>query len=197
MVGPVWGIKDGGNLWKKCLTFPVQDEFALTGLPELTASESMNSSPFGELQAEIHQRKGKETKGVYRLVEGTRMRVVEPKSWTFPKWPAQHNNTPHLGLMDAFNAYAVEYMCVWHIYIFVFINNRWNTKQSSCMCIHIVCWYVVWQHRVWQQVRVCVCVRVLKRAQTARRQQSALPVTAERRQMTERAREREICISLW
>ncbi len=141
-----------------------------------------------------HQRKGKETKGVYRLVEGTHMRVVEPKSWTFPKWPAQHNNTPHLGSMDAC---AVKYICVCvcgiFIYLYSLITGEIPNKVHACaytLCVGMLCDSIVCDNK-------CVCVRVLKRAQTARRQQSALPVTAERRQMTERAREREICISLW
>lgn len=200
MVGQVWSIKKG-KFREKCLMFPVQDEFALTGhRPEVYLNWPLLSLWTLHLLVNYkqeQQRKGKETEGVYRLVEGTRMRVVEPKSWTFPKWKAQHNNAPHLGLMDAFNACAVKYMCVCGIFIYLYSLITGEIPNKVHACAYIVCWYVVWQHRVRTSVCVCECVRVLKRAQTARRQQSALPVTAERRQKTERAREREICISLW
>ncbi len=126
------------------------------GLPELTASESMNSSPFGELQAGTAEKR-KRTEGVYRLVEGTRMRVVESKSWAFPKWPAQHNNTPHLGIMDAFNVCAVKYMCVCGIFIYLYSLITGEIPNKVHACAYIVCWYVVWQHRVGEQVCVCVC----------------------------------------
>ncbi len=175
--------------------FPVQDELALTGHhPEVYLNWPLLSLWTLHLLVNFkqeQQRKGKETEGVYRLVEGTRMRVVESKSWAFPKWPAQHNNTPHLGLMDAFNVCAVKYMCVCGIFIYLYSLITGEIPNKVHACAYIVCWYVVWQHRVGEQVCVCECVRVLKRAQTARRQQSALPVTAERRQKTERPRERE------
>lgn len=154
MFGPVWSRKNRG----KCPMFPVQNEFTLTftepgvylSWPLLilwTPHPLVNYKEKQELQKE-----GKETEGVYRLVEGTRMRVVGPKSWKFPKWPAQHNNTPHLGLMDAFNACAVECVCVCGIFINLHSLITGEIPKKVHACAYTVCWYVVWQHNK------CVCV---------------------------------------
>lgn len=169
-VGPVSSTKNGGNFEREkkiqCFRFRMSLHRQVTALmstwvDRLSVYELLTLRWTTRKSSNSREKEGKRDRGGLPPSgrdphEGCGTKVLN--ILLFPKWPVQHNNTPHLDLMDAFDACAVEFMRVCGIFIYLHSLITGEMPYKVHTCAYVVCWYVVWRRSVRVQVYMCVCV---------------------------------------